>query len=91
MVTIPQMKDALTRIAGSKLPMKITLSNGEVMVRYVRGFADAQRNVVLVSENAHTLALKIVEVKDILKAEFGAENTDGEWQVLRAKWLRNIN
>lgn len=86
MVTVQQMKDALIKMIGSKFPLKITLSNGDVMVRYIRGFADQQTNILLISENAYTLALRIVEVKEIRTLEFGEENSGGEWKVLHAKW-----
>lgn len=88
MVNIQQMKDALMNMIGSKFPLKITLSNGDVMVRYIRGFADQQTNILLISENAYTLALRILEVKEIRTLEFAEENTGGEWKVLHAKWLR---
>lgn len=80
------MTAALTREAGSKFPVRITTSDGEEMVRYIRGFADQQMNIVLVSENAYSLALKIVEVKNIRKLEY-AENAEGAWKTLYAKWM----
>ena len=49
-VTIQQMKDTLAKEAGSKFPLKITLKNGEVIIRYVRGFADQQSNILLISD-----------------------------------------
>lgn len=87
-VSLQQMKDALAKEAGSKFPLKITPTNGEVMVRYVRGFADQKSNILLISENAYSLALKIIEVKDILKLEYARPNSDGVWKVLHAKWLK---
>jgi hypothetical protein len=54
----------------------------------VRGFADQQTNIVLVSETSYSLALKIIEVKEIRTLEYGLENSDGIWKVLHAKWLR---
>ena len=87
MVSIQQMKDALEREIGSKLPLKITHKDGEVMVRYIRGFADQQTNILLVSENAYILALKILEVKDIRTLEYAPDNNGRTWQILHAKWL----
>lgn len=82
------MKDALRKETGSKFPLKITLANGEVMVRYVRGFADQKSNILLISETFHSLALKIVEVKDIRSLEYASENAEGSWKVLRAGWRK---
>ena len=87
-VTIQEMKDALTSKMGSKFPIKITRKDGEVIVRYMRGFADQQTNIVLISETSYSLALKIIEVKDIRTLEFASENSDGTWNILHAKWLK---
>lgn len=87
LVTLIQMKEALNRHTGSKFPLKITMKDGEVLVRFARGFADQQRNILLVSETSYSLALKLVEVKDIRKVAFASENNPGEWLVLHAKWL----
>lgn len=86
MASMPQMREALKKEIGSKFPIRITLIDGEQMVRYVRGFADPQSNIVLISESSFSLALKILELKDIQKIEYGQENSDGAWKVLRAKW-----
>jgi len=80
------MKDALAKEAGSRFPMKITLANGEVMVRYIRGFADHKSSILLISENSYSLALKVLEVKDIAKLEY-AEDANSQWKILRAKWI----
>ena len=80
------MKEALAKEVGSKFPLKITLTNGEEMVRYVRGFADTQSNILLISESSFSLALKILEVKEIQTIEYGTENSGGVWRILHAKW-----
>lgn len=90
-VTLAQMKDALARESGSKFPVKITLNNGEVLVRYIRGFADQQTNVLLVSETSYSIALKIIEIKDIRMLEFSPEHGAGAWKTLHAKWWKNDN
>jgi hypothetical protein len=87
MVSLQQMKEALARKTGSKFPVKITTINGESMVRYIRGFADADNNILLMSDNAHTLALRILEVKDICRMQFAHEHSEGEWKTLTAKWV----
>ena len=80
------MKEALAKKAGSKFPVKIVTINGVALIRYIRGFADADRNIVLMADNAHTLALRILEVKDICRLEFAHENSEGDWETLAAKW-----
>ena len=80
------MKDILTKHVGSKFPVKITLSTGETIIRYVRGFADHQTNILLISENAYTLALRILEVKEIDTLEFAEEGTETVWRTVRARW-----
>lgn len=79
------MKDALAREVGSRFPVKITLKNGDVMVRYIRGFADQQSNILLISENAFNLALRILEIKDIKTLEYAPEHSTESWKVLHAK------
>lgn len=85
------MKDALAKETGSKFPLKITLKNGEVIVRYIRGFADQQTNILLMSETSYSLALRILEVKDIRTLEYAPENTDGSWRVLHASWYKKTS
>lgn len=91
LVSIQQMRDVLYKQTGSKLPVKITNKDGEVMVRHIRGFADPQANVVLISETSYSLAMKILEVKDIRTLQYAPENSDGTWKTLHAKWLIKTN
>lgn len=91
LVSVQQMKDVLYKQTGSKLPVKITDKDGEVMVRHIRGFADAQANVVLISETSYSLAMKILEVKDIRTLQYAPENSDGTWKTLHARWLIKAN
>ena len=86
MVSVLEMKEALAGNIGSRFPLKITLSNRDVMIRYARGFADEREDILLISETAHSLAMKILEVKEISTLEFGRKNTGGEWNVLQGKW-----
>jgi hypothetical protein len=87
LVSIQQMRDVLYKQTGSKLPVKITDKDGEVMVRHIRGFADQQANIVLISETSYSLAMKILEVKDIRTLQYAPESADGSWKTLHAKWL----
>lgn len=82
------MKEALAKRVGSKFPIKITTRGGEVIVPYIRGFADQQTNIVLISETSYSLALQILEVKDIRTMECASENSDGVWKILQAKWFK---
>lgn len=88
LVTIQQMKDTLSSQVGSKFPVKFTRKDGEVLVRYLRGFADTECNVLLIAENPYNLALQILEVKDIRTLEFAPENSRESWKILHAKWLK---
>lgn len=83
------MKSALAKLVGSKFPVKITPRDGETIIRYVRGFADQQSDVLLISETSFSMALKIIEVVNIKKLEFATDGTDGTWQVLLAKWIKD--
>jgi hypothetical protein len=89
-VSIQQMKEALSKESGSRFPLKITLKDGEQIVRYIRGFADQQTNIVLISETSYSLALKIIEVKHIRTLEYAPENSGGVWRVLHAKWFAKV-
>lgn len=86
-VSLQQMKEALVAVAGSNYPVKIVERDGTTAQRYVRGFADAQNNVVLVSETSYSLAMKIVETKDIATLEYPPEYAAGNHRKFRAKWL----
>jgi hypothetical protein len=81
-----QMKSTLEKLVGSKFPAKFTLINGDVLVRYIRGYADQQTNILLVSETSYSLAMQILEVKDIAILEYGQSASGGQWVTLHAKW-----
>ena len=87
LVSLQQMKDALAAVAGSKYPVRLLERDGTTTVRFVRGFADSQYNVVLVSETSYSLALKILETKDIAELEYAAEHPDSHQRVFKAKWI----
>ena len=83
--SIKQMREALTKEIGSRFPVKITRNDGVEMVRYIRGFADVQNNILLISESSFSLALKIIELSEIQTIEYGQENSGGIWTVIHAK------
>lgn len=88
-VSIQQMKDALIKEADSKFPLKITRKDGESIVGYIRGFADQQTNILLISETPYSLGLKIIEIKDIRIVEYPqVDKGSGSPKILRAKWFK---
>jgi len=86
-VSLEQMKEALTAVAGSKYPVIIVEKNGTRTERYVRGFADGQGNVVLLSDTSYSLAMKILETKDIATLEYAPEHPAVNHRKFRAKWF----
>lgn len=86
-VSPQQMKEALATVAGSKFPVTINTADGDIAVCYVRGFADAQSNVVLISATSYSLALKIIEVKSIAALDYAPEHPGGTLRGFKAKWL----
>jgi hypothetical protein len=62
---IEKLRNRLVSCAGSDAPFCIKKKNDEVVVTYIRGFADPDCNIVLVSEESHSLRMNIIEIKDI--------------------------
>ena len=60
------------------------------MVRFIRGFADNQNNILLLSEKFETTGLKILEVKEIFTAEYFDETKQVFSKTLQAKGVRKI-
>jgi small nuclear ribonucleoprotein (snRNP)-like protein len=88
-VSIQQMKDALHGEIGGKSALKITLKNSENMTGYIRGFADQQTNIVLISDTYESVGMKILEVRDIRMVEYVKGQSESS-KVLRAKWFSKI-
>jgi hypothetical protein len=59
------MKATLTACVGSAEPFCIKKKDDEVLVTFIRGFADPDRNIVLISEKIHSLGMNILEIKNI--------------------------
>jgi hypothetical protein len=59
------MRARLINCVGSHEPFFILKNNNEVVVTYVRGFADPDRNIVLISEKSTSLGMNIIEIKNI--------------------------
>lgn len=64
---IDDMRAKLISCVGSAEPFSIRKNNNEVVVTYVRGFADADRNIVLISERFTSLGMNFIEIKNILE------------------------
>jgi hypothetical protein len=59
------MRARLLNCVGSQEPFCIRKKNDEVVVTFIRGFADPDRNIVLISEKSHSLGMNIIEIKHI--------------------------
>lgn len=87
-VSIRRMKEALLKEVGKPFPLKITCSGGEMMVVYIRGFADSQTNILMISKTPYSIGLRILEIKDISMVEYlRPDKALGSSEILRAKWL----
>jgi len=62
---IDTMRARLLNCVGSQEPFCIRKKNDEVVVTFIRGFADPDRNIVLISEKSHSLGMNIIEIKHI--------------------------
>ena len=59
------MKALLSSCVGSQRPFYIKKKNDEVVVTFIRGFADAERNIVLISEKLTSVGMNFIEIKNI--------------------------
>jgi hypothetical protein len=59
------MKALLSSCVGSREPFYIKKKNDEVVVTFIRGFADAERNIVLISEKLTSVGMNVIEIKNI--------------------------
>ena len=59
------MKALLSHCVGSPEPFYIKKKNDEVVVTFIRGFADADRNIVLISEKPTSTGMNFIEIKNI--------------------------
>jgi hypothetical protein len=84
------MKEALSEEVGAPNPLRITTRNGEVTIRFIRGFADNQNNILLLSEKFETTGLKILEVKEIFAVEYFDGTTKNFSKSLQAKGVKKI-
>jgi hypothetical protein len=59
------MKALLSHCIGSPEPFYIKKKNDEVVVTFIRGFADADQNIVLISEKLTSMGMNFIEIKNI--------------------------
>jgi hypothetical protein len=62
---IELMRETLISCAGTEEPFCIRKKNDEVVVTFVRGFADPDRNIILISDKPHSWGMNIIEIKNI--------------------------
>jgi len=62
---IASIRTKLLDFVGSQEPIFIRKRNDEVVVKFIRGFADSDRNIVLISEESHSRGMNIIEIKNI--------------------------
>ena len=59
------MKALLSSCVGSKNPFYIKKKNDEAVVTFIRGFADPDQNIVLISEKLTSTGMNFIEIKNI--------------------------
>jgi hypothetical protein len=59
------MRQRLINCVGSHERFYIKKTNHEVVIKFIRGFADPDRNIILISEQCHSLGMNIIEIKNI--------------------------
>ena len=64
-LTVENMRATLADYVGSHRPFCIKKKNDEMLVTFIRGFADSDHNIVLISEKSHSLGMNIIEIKNI--------------------------
>lgn len=62
---IETMRARLSNYMGSQEPFCIRKKNDEMLISFIRGFADTDHNIVCISEKSHSLSMNIIEIKNI--------------------------
>ena len=62
---IENLRKRLVSYIGSSEPFCIIKKNEEVIVTFIRGFADPDRNIILISEKSDSLGMNFIEIKNI--------------------------
>jgi hypothetical protein len=68
-INLQELRNLLFQCVGSTLPVKLTGPQQKSEKVYVRGFADSEQGILLISEYPDTLGKNIVELKNILVVE----------------------
>ena len=63
--TMDRMRATLSNCVGSTEPFYIKKKDDKVIVTFIRGFADPDKNILLISEKVHSLGMHILEIKHI--------------------------
>jgi hypothetical protein len=86
LVTLEEMRTNLRSTIGLNVLLHIEKKNQEYIVGFIRGFADSQCNILLVSEETDSMSMRIVEIKNINAVEYPVYTTSGTHAViLRSK------
>lgn len=62
---IEKMRERLIHCAGTGEPFCIRKKNDEVVVTFVRGFADPDRNIILISRESRSRGMNFIEIRHI--------------------------
>jgi hypothetical protein len=62
---IDKMRERLIHCASTKEAFCIKKKNEEMVVTFVRGFADTDRNIILISKESHSRGMNFIEIKNI--------------------------
>jgi hypothetical protein len=89
-VSIKQLKDALQKQMGLNVPVKITKKNGDTSTLFIRGFADPNTNILLISETFGSIGLNILEVKEIRTVHFSEHSNAVGSCILHAKGVMKM-
>lgn len=62
---IERIRQGLMNCVGSQEPFCIKTTDNQVVIKFIRGFADPDRNIILISEQSHSLGMNIIDIKKI--------------------------
>jgi hypothetical protein len=67
--TVDKMRETLMNCVVAGEPFCIKKKNDEIVVTFVRGFADPDRNIILISEKSHSIGMNFIEIKHIQEVQ----------------------
>jgi hypothetical protein len=65
LVNIEEMRSNLKDCIGLNTPLYIKKKNNEMVVGFIRGFADNQCNIILISDQCDSMCMRIIELRNI--------------------------